>query len=120
MKKVYNKVVRDKLIDVYKKDVENKINISDFSIKYLDKKELLENLKNKLQEEVDEAVSVCNDKDKNKLKEELADVLEVISGIAFHSGFYFDEVCLLKSDKKEKKGGFETGLFLESMDYFDK
>lgn len=120
MKKIYNKIVRDKLIDIYKSDVENKINISDFNISFLDKKEILINLKSKPQEEVDEVFNVYNEKDLSKIKEEMADVLEVISGMAFHLGFPFEEVLLVKNLKKDKKGGFETGLFLKSIDYLDK
>ena len=59
MKKVYNKLVRDRMIDIYKHDVENKVSASDYSIRYMDKAE------------------------------------------------------------KAKRGGFEEGLYLESIDYFD-
>ncbi|MCX6148151.1 MAG: nucleoside triphosphate pyrophosphohydrolase [Candidatus Kapabacteria bacterium] len=119
MKKIYNKLVRDKFIDIYKNDVENKISMSDFSAHYLDKKEILEKLKDKLQEEVDEVFNVYDEEDKSKLKEEIADVLEVIDSVLLHNSISFDEISKIRDAKKEKRGGFEKGLYLESIDYFD-
>ncbi|HEU4677439.1 MAG TPA: nucleoside triphosphate pyrophosphohydrolase [Candidatus Paceibacterota bacterium] len=118
MRKVYNKLVRDKMIDVYKHDVENKISSSDYSVRYLNPAETLEELKNKLLEEVAEVFEAYG-KDREHLKEEIADVIEVIDAILFHNGMTLDEVLTIRDAKKAKKGGFETGLYLESIDYFD-
>jgi predicted house-cleaning noncanonical NTP pyrophosphatase (MazG superfamily) len=120
MKKIYNKLVRDKMIDIYKNDVENKISASGYETKYLSTEKTLEKLKDKLQEEVGEVLESYNMEDKTKLKEELADVLEVIDAILFHSNLSLNDVIEIKDIKKEKKGGFEKGLYLESIDYFDK
>lgn len=51
MKKIYNKLVRDKMVDIYKHDVENKISASDYSVRYMEREETLERLKDKLLEE---------------------------------------------------------------------
>ena len=118
MKKIFNKLVRDKMIDVWKYDIENKISASGYSAKYIPQEETLERLKDKLLEESQEVFESYTDD--VKLKEELADVIEVIDGIIFHKGFTLEEVLKIKEAKKVKKGGFEKGLYLESIDYFDK
>jgi len=120
MKKVYNKLVRDKMIDIYKHDVANKISASDYSVRYLSREETLEQLKDKLLEEAQEVFDAYGSEDKSALKEELADVIEVIDAILHHNNFTLEEVLAIRDAKKLKKGGFETGLYLESIDYFDK
>jgi len=119
MRKIYNKLVRDKMIDVYKYDVENKVSASDYSVKYLSKKEVLEELKNKLREEMEEVHEAYDEEKKDHLKEELGDLIEVIDAILYHNDISLDEVLSLREIKKEKRGGFEKGLYLEHIDYFD-
>ena len=120
MKKIYNKLVRDKMLDIYKHDVEHKISASGYSVRVLEKKEILERLKDKLLEESQEVFEAYDKEDKRDLKEELADVIEVIDAILFHNGIELAEVLAICDTKKAKKGGFEKGVFLESIDYFDK
>lgn len=120
MKKVYNKLVRDKMIDVYKHDVENKISASDYAVRYMEPEETLEKLKDKLLEETQEVFEVYGEEDKTHLKEEIADVIEVLDAILYHNKISLEEVLAFRDAKKEKRGGFETGLFLESIDYFDE
>ena len=119
MKKVYNKLVRDKMVDIYKHDIDNKISASAYSVKKLTPKETLFLLKNKLIEEAEEVVEAYDEEDKEHLKEEIADVIEVIDAILYHNGLELEEVLSIRDKKKEKRGGFEQGLFLESIDYFD-
>lgn len=57
--------------------------------------------------------------DKTQLKEEIADVIEVIDAILYHNDISLAEVLAIRDAKKEKKGGFEKGVFLESIDYFE-
>ncbi len=120
MKKIYNKLVRDKMIDIYKQDIENKVSASGYSVRYMEKSETLEKLKDKLLEESQEVFEAYDKEDKTQLKEELADVIEVIDAILYHNNISLPEVLAIRDAKKEKKGGFETGLYLESIDYFDK
>ncbi len=54
MRKEYNKLVRDKMIDIYKHDVANKVSASDYKVHYMEKSETLECLKDKLLEEANE------------------------------------------------------------------
>ena len=119
MKKIYNKLVRDKMIDIYKNDVENKISASAYDVEYLSPQETLEKLKDKLMEESKEVFESYDLEDKTQLKEELADVIEVIDAILYHNNLSLPEILSLRDKKKEKRGGFETGLYLKSIDYFD-
>lgn len=120
MKKVYNKLVRDKMLEIYKHDVANEISASDFKVRFLSPKETLQELKNKLLEEAEEVFAAYDNEDTGPLKEEIADVIEVIDAMLYHNGIPLDEVLRIRDAKKEKKGGFETGLYLESIDYFDE
>lgn len=120
MRKVYNKLVRDKMIDIYRHDVENKISASGYSVRYLLPAETLAELKHKLREEMEEVFAVYEKTDRTELKEELADVLEVIEAILYHTGSTLADVSQIRENKKQKRGGFETGLYLESIDYFDE
>jgi predicted house-cleaning noncanonical NTP pyrophosphatase (MazG superfamily) len=119
MKITYNKLVRDKMIDIYKHDVENKISAGGYEVRYLEREETLERLKDKLLEEAHEVFDAYGETDKSHLKEEIADLIEVIDAILYHNDISLSEVLALRDAKKEKKGGFESGLFLESIDYFD-
>lgn len=108
------------MIDIYKHDVENKVSASAYSVRYMDKDETLEKLKDKLLEEAQEVFEAYGKEDKTHLKEEIADVIEVIDAILYHNNISLAEVLAIRDAKKEKKGGFEKGLYLESIDYFDK
>ena len=119
MKKIYNKLVRDKMIDIYKHDVENKISASAFDVEYLSPQETLQKLKDKLVEESQEVFESYDLPDKTPLKEELADVIEVIDAILYHNKFTLSEVLAIRDAKKEKRGGFEKGIYLKSIDYFN-
>lgn len=109
MRTVYNKLVRDKMIDIYKHDVENKISSSAYTVTYLTKEEILEKLKDKLLEEVNEVFESYGKEDTSKLQEELADVIEVIDAILYHNNLTLEQVLAIRDMKKEKRGGFERG-----------
>ena len=82
--------------------------------------ETLEKLKDKLLEETEEMFEVYMADDTTKYVEEIADIIEVLNAMLYHRGHTLDEVEKIRAIKKEKRGGFETGLFLESIDYFDE
>ena len=108
------------MIDIYKHDVENKISASAYSVRYMEKVETLEKLKDKFLEESQEMLEVYDKEDTTELQGELADILEVVDAIMYHKNISRDDVIALRNTKKEKRGGFEKGLYLESIDYFDK
>ena len=108
------------MIDIYDHDVANKISASDYKVRYMEPVETLERLKDKLIEESQEVFEAYTKEDKSDLKEEIADVIEVIDAILYHNKISLEDVLKIRDVKREKKGGFEKGVFLEYIDYFDK
>ena len=106
--------------ELWKFDIENKISASAYEAHHVSKEETLVLLKDKLLEEAQEVFEAYDKEDKTNLKEELADVIEVIDAILYHNNISLDEVLVIRDAKKEKRGGFEQGLYLTSIDYFDK
>jgi predicted house-cleaning noncanonical NTP pyrophosphatase (MazG superfamily) len=100
--KTYNKLVRDKIPEIIKEDGrECKTAIVTGDEKY----KLLEA---KLQEEINEFLE-----DKNL--EELADVMEVLFGLADSLGYSEDELLKARNKKKEERGGFKEGIVLKTV-----
>ncbi|MBX4264475.1 nucleoside triphosphate pyrophosphohydrolase [Clostridium estertheticum] len=100
--KTYNKLVRDKIPDIIK--ASGKI----FDIHYAKKEEILPLLERKLNEEVSEYLEAKN-------LEELADVMEVLFGLANALGYSEEDLINKKNEKKEERGGFEKGIVLEKV-----
>lgn len=117
-RKIYNKIVRDKMVDIWnaEKDTDQEI-ASNVSYKYLDKVDILEKLKDKIHEETKEVMEAYDEEDKTHLKEELGDLIEVIDAILYHNDISLEEVLKMREIKKEVRGGFEKGLYLEWIDY---
>lgn len=97
----YNKIVRDRIPEI----IQSKGKQCRFSA--VSGEELLSGLEAKLQEEFAEF------RDSGRSLEELADILEVVDGLALHLGSSFDEVLVLKRAKRQERGGFEQGILLE-------
>ena len=95
----YNKLVRDKIPDVIRKA--GKEPITDV----LPQEAIMPALNRKLQEEVQEYLESQN-------IEEMADILEVLHGIAFHMGVPWDAIESVRIQKREERGGFEAGIQL--------
>jgi predicted house-cleaning noncanonical NTP pyrophosphatase (MazG superfamily) len=100
--KIYNKLVRDKIPEIIKSTGKN------FDIHSAKKEELLPLLETKLNEEVSEYLG-----DKNL--EELADVMEVLFGLANALGYSEEDLINKRNAKKEDRGGFEKGIVLEKV-----
>ncbi len=66
-------------------------------------------LDKKLQEEVQEYLE-------SKSIEEMADILEVLHGIAFHRGVSWDDIEGERVRKWNERGGFEKGIRLLKVD----
>lgn len=100
--KNYNKLVRDKIPEIIKADgKECEVEIVSAKDKYI----LLEE---KLKEEVNEFLE-----DKNL--EELADIMEVLFGLADSLGYGEEELLKARDKKKEERGGFKEGIVLKSV-----
>ena len=97
----YNKLVRDNIPDIIRKEGY----ISKTEI--LTDKRFLSELDKKLSEEVGEY-------QESKELEELADILEVIYAICSARGYTLDELMRVKDEKQLKRGGFSKKLFLIS------
>ncbi|AOR24936.1 phosphoribosyl-ATP pyrophosphohydrolase [Clostridium taeniosporum] len=104
--KEYNKLVRDKIPYIIKEDGKE----CDFEIVTKDEKHTL--LEKKLQEEVDEFIE-----DKNL--EELADIMEVIIGLAKSLGYSEEELLKVRDKKNAERGGFEKGILLRRVIFND-
>ena len=96
------KLVRDKIPDIIRAHGETPV----FSL--LDDKQVLPALEQKLDEEVAEY-------HESGEIEELADILEVIYAIAARKGFTQTMLENLRLSKRIRRGGFEKGVFLESV-----
>ncbi|MEK7662202.1 MAG: nucleoside triphosphate pyrophosphohydrolase [Patescibacteria group bacterium] len=96
----YEKLVRDKVIDIIKAKGEKVV----FHI--ASDEEYWIKLKEKLSEEV---LEFCE----SEREEELADILEVIDAIAGYKGFNKGEIDKIKWDKAEKKGSFKNRIILD-------
>jgi len=97
--KKYNKVVRDKIPEIIAESGKKS------NIKQLDDTSFLAELEKKLIEEV-------NEYSESKDVEELADLLEVIYRISELRGVNSDKLDKIRKDKTEKRGKFDSNLFL--------
>ena len=105
--KVYNKLVRDKIPQVIEEEGKS------YDARIASKEERLELLEKKLHEEVAEFIEAKNTKDKNL--EELADVMEVLFGLAKNLEYSEEELMKKRDEKKEERGGFNEGIVLERV-----
>lgn len=98
--KIYNKLVRDRIPEIITSDGKTcEIEI----VSGIEKQELLEK---KLLEEVNEYLD-----DKNL--EELADVMEVLFGLANELGYSEKDLINKRNEKLEERGGFKEGIVLK-------
>ena len=101
--KKYNKLVRDKIIDIIESDGRKA------KYKILDNEGFKEELNKKLQEEVKEYLD-------DNCVEELADIVEVIYGILESMNISSEEFEKIRIEKKEKRGAFHKKIYLEESE----
>lgn len=100
MKRIeYRKLVRDRIPDVI--EAGGRTAVTD----RIAPGEMQAALDQKLREETEEYLEAHS-------VEEMADVLEVLHGIAFHAGIGWSRVEEERLRKKEERGGFEKGIRL--------
>lgn len=97
-----DKLIRDKLPDIMRKD-----GIFAFA-RVMETDEYVKRLKDKLLEEAKEVVEARN---RSAIKEELADLLEVIHALSLAQGLSYQECEDARLKKKDKKGGFERCIY---------
>ena len=103
---IYDKLVRDNIPDIIKKDNATPIYRELYGDEYLDY--LLEKDEEEL-EEVRNAASLV------EVKKELADKLEVLISIANYYGYKLEDIIEEADLKRKEKGGFEKRLLLEKV-----
>ncbi|HEX3568848.1 MAG TPA: nucleoside triphosphate pyrophosphohydrolase [Candidatus Saccharimonadales bacterium] len=103
MKKVYNKLVRDKIPDIARKNNQTP------KTRILSDEEYHESLVAKLKEEVAEFIADNNG-------EELADILEILHALARAIGTTPEDVEAIRKHKAEERGGFLKKIYLESVE----
>ena len=106
MKKVYNKLVRDKVIDVIINNKETPV------YKTLDDPEFKKHLIEKLQEETKEVLYAETD---DALLEELAEVLEIVFAIA-DINEKREELLNIMKKKRTDRGSYKKRIFLEGIE----
>lgn len=104
----FEKIVRDKTLDRIQSGGGNAVK------EYLTTEDLIQALKDKLIEESNEVDGAMQPID---LTEELADVIEVVHGISKAAQIPFSEIEKSRLAKKEERGGFEEGLYIESATF---
>lgn len=104
----YSKLVRDNIPDIIASNGEKPIT------RKLDEKEYKKELLKKLVEESNEALESINDRD--ELVKEIGDVQEVVSAVVDAFELSNKDINELQIKRKEKRGGFEKRIFLESVE----
>ena len=99
----YNKLVRDKIPEIIKRDNKEPV------IHLAEDKEYSEKLIEKLKEEVNEFAESLDEK-------EFVDILEVMEAISKFEDFDVKELDKLKKDKSEKRGKFDKKIILDRID----
>lgn len=102
VEKVYNKLVRDNILEIIKEEGNEPIAY------VLDDKKYKRYLFEKLHEEVREFSD-------DECIEELCDVLEVIDALKMTLGFSDEAIEDIKNKKAKKNGSFKKKLFLEKV-----
>ncbi|KKQ32267.1 MAG: hypothetical protein US49_C0011G0008 [candidate division TM6 bacterium GW2011_GWF2_37_49] len=103
----FDKLVRDKIPEMIQSEG------SVVHSKKLHGDKLVEALKNKLLEEAHEVLQA---KSVNELKEELADVMEVLTAIASAQNIDLAEIEEARISKNVKRGGFNDGIYISAIE----
>ncbi|MFJ7405899.1 MULTISPECIES: phosphoribosyl-ATP pyrophosphohydrolase [unclassified Lysinibacillus] len=106
---VYNKLVRDQILEIIEADGLK------FNARILEPQELLVEVKAKMMEEAKE----FHEADRvQEGVEELADILELIHTALNALGVSYEDLEVIREQKKAKRGGFEKAIYL--IDVEDK
>ncbi len=105
MRKIYNKLIRDKIPEIIKKDGKK------YKIRILSDEEYKKELLKKIVEESQEFLKTNGNKE--ELTKEISDVLEIIDYLINVFGLNREEIKKVKLEKKKLRGGFNKKIFLE-------
>lgn len=101
--KTYNKLVRDYIPDIIES------NGSHCETEFLNQQDYILALDEKLKEELAEY-------QESRDVEELADMLEVLFAMTKALGYSWVDVTVAYKEKREKRGGFDRGIFLKTVE----
>lgn len=104
---IHNKLVRDRIPEIINAKCETSVT------HIADDEEFWKALKSKLKEEVEEFLAAENDEG---LKEELADIQEVVNSILEFKRIDHETIELIRKAKLEKRGGFDKKIILEKTE----
>lgn len=104
---VYNKLVRDRILEIIESDG------LAYNARILESSELLKEVKAKMIEEAKEFHAA---ETANESLEELADVLELIHTALSTLGVTYEELNEVRLQKKVKRGGFEKAIYLVDVE----
>ncbi len=110
-RKVFNKLVRDKIPELLDK------NGGETETEILSEEKYIKCLYEKLGEECKEVIET---KSREDLIEELADLYEVILSLIKVKNISMEEIETTRIQKREKRGGFDSKIFLKSSNIVDK
>lgn len=107
MKKIYNKLVRDKIPEIIRADD------AEPTVRELDEQDYIVALKDKFTEEVEEMLETKNGEE---LLEELADIYELIRTLSAVKDSSIKEIERSAKEKRRLRGGFQERIFLETVE----
>lgn len=102
IKKVYNKLVRDRIPEIIAASGRN------CTYEILSDIDYIQSLDKKLNEELAEYQA-------DKSLEELADLLEVMEAVVVARGYKWEELNRIRLEKRAKRGGFEQRIWLKEI-----
>jgi len=101
--KNYNKLIRDKILEIIEADGEKPY------YRVLEKDEYLQELKKKVLEEAKEMIEA---ESKDEIINEVVDIQEIVDNIIAEIGLTKEEIKKQQEIKNQKRGGFKKRLFL--------
>ena len=99
----HKKIVRDRIPEIIESTGKRAV------CRAAETEEAVRGLEEKLSEELSEYLA-------DHSLEEMADLLEVMHGILYHRGIAWEELEAVRRKKREARGGFERGIFLEAVE----
>ena len=102
----FNKLVRDNIAEWHRESGHEP------TVTILQGKDLKAALCDKLHEEADEVHAAAT---RDELVEEIADVQQVIDDLLMHNKISLAELKAVQTKKREKKGGFTKGIYIENV-----
>lgn len=104
---VYNKLVRDKILEFI--ELEGLA----YNARILEPSEILSEVKEKM---IEEAKEFRTTETVNESVEELADILELLHTALSVLGVTYEELEEVRQQKKENRGGFEKAIYLVNVE----